>query len=208
MLTAWDLDRNRPTILLYGTELAGAAQIEELQRALVALAKTGMSLANPGSVTGVVNKQTVIAVLVALKDLSVSSLLKAQLFVLATDALSVLGSQVSSYLSGAADEAYAGLVKAIETAAPALTTAVRNLTQKRMGQTTTPGARADEMLEKWAKGGAMTVTPQEAAPPPHKEGVVGLLPGQTTGGSGKVGTYVAVGAAVLGLGALGWWLLK
>ena len=47
MLTAIDTATDRATFLLYGTELGASGQIERLQQALQALAKTGLPLANP-----------------------------------------------------------------------------------------------------------------------------------------------------------------
>ena len=98
MLTALDLGTNRQTFLPYGTELGASGQVERLQQALLALSKTGLPLANPGSITGQLNKQTVLASLyaVAKGDLDLGWALKAQLVALAWDAASALGTQVET----------------------------------------------------------------------------------------------------------------
>lgn len=202
MLTAWDVDRNRLTPLFYGTELAAANQIELLQQALLALSKTGLPLANPGLITGQVNRETAVALATVLLKLDVGYALKFQLVALAKDAIEYLGDEILSYLSGA-DEAWASFVGAVETAAPTLTSAVKKLTQERIGQTTTPTSPADQSLSQRllaVKPGIVSTpsTRQELAPDTRP----------TASPSGKMATYVIAGGAVIGLGLLGWWLLK
>jgi hypothetical protein len=217
MLTAYDLSSNRYQPLLGGCELAASAEIELLQQALLALSQVGLPIANPGTIDGVVNKQTIIALLSVFTRLDIGMVLKAQLLALAYQAASVLGSDVmgrldESGLYGAGDDAMASLTSAIETAAPTLTTAVRNLTQKISGQTPTPTSPASISLRDRLLANRPTMTTQAYTPPVHTPGTIGpgaqgyVAPG--TGVSSKTKTYALIGVGVVALGAVGWWLLR
>jgi hypothetical protein len=214
MLTATDFARGTETPLFSGGELGASGQIERLQQALLALSKTGLPLANPGPVSGVMTNQTVIASLYAIfkGGVAISSLTKAGLLALAWDAAPAVGGEVTSFLSGPADQALATLKSTLESLAPTLTTAIALATQQRSGQSTTPTSPAgDSLRERLLASRGRTMDQQAFAPPPHEEGAIGpgakgFIP--STAGPGKAGTYALIGLGVLAVGGLGWWLLR
>lgn len=196
MLTAHDLGSGRQIFLPYGTELGASGQIEKLQQALLALSQTGLTLANPGKVTGVMEKQTVVATLyvIGAGKVDVGALFKAWLLAKIVEAAPRLGNEVIGWFAGA-DEAYAEIVAKLEENAPVLTTAVQAATAKRVAAGGAGPTSAKDLLER--RGRTYTAT-QALAP---IERVV-------TPAKGKAVVYVAVGAATLaGLGLV-YWLIK
>jgi hypothetical protein len=217
MLTAYNAATNSYEPMLYGTDLGAASgQIERMQQALLAVSKTGLTLANPGAITGELNKQTVLALLSVLLRLDLDAAWKAQIASLALQAVEVLGSEVIDMVGGGGffgvgDDAYATLLSAVEVAAPTLTTAITNLALKRSGQTAGPTSPASDSLRDRMRSRLPTMTQQKYTPPEHVPGTVG--PGargfvSDTAGMGKTGTYALIGVGVALLGAGAWWLLR